>query len=60
MCYLTSLRGPEGRLLDFGGLIQYVDMDSDSTITALWFRLGVIPMDARLLFQFSIQFWINA
>jgi hypothetical protein len=30
-CYVTSLRGPEGRLFDLGGLIHFVDMDTDST-----------------------------
>lgn len=34
-CYVASLRGPEGRLMDLGGLIEYKDAQPGTTVWAL-------------------------
>ena len=34
-CYVASLRGPEGRLMDLGGLIEYRDAQPGTTVLVL-------------------------
>jgi hypothetical protein len=34
-CCMTSFRGPECQVLNLGGLIHFVDMDTDSTTIVL-------------------------